>query len=49
MITVEVDSKEGSDDDMDFMPRSAVRSAAQAATQAMMGVPWRQRAAKTGS
>ncbi|KAF8440595.1 hypothetical protein BGX38DRAFT_1144545 [Terfezia claveryi] len=48
MITLEVDSKEGSDDDMDFMPRLDVRSAAQAATQAMMAVPWRQRASMTG-
>lgn len=48
MVALEVDSKEGSDDE-DFMPKLAVRSATQAAAQAMRSVHWRQRAAMTGA
>jgi len=42
MVTLEVDSKEGSDDEIDFMPKLAVRSATQAASHAMRGGHWRQ-------
>lgn len=50
MVKVEVDSKEGSDNEEDFTPKLNVRSATQAAAQAMRGAHWqRQRAAMTGA
>lgn len=44
--TLEVDSDEGSDNE-EFLPKLTVRSATQAANQAMRGVHWRQRLAAT--
>lgn len=45
MACLEVDSNEGSDGEEDFLPPFTIRSASQAANQAMRTAHWRQRAA----